>query len=549
MRFGNDSQRLVSLVSRFSILTVPGRAYTPGPMSQMLRSSGAMAAATLTSRMLGMVREMVYAAFMGNTWVASAFVMAFQVPNLFRRLLGEGALTAAFIPIFKQKERAGEQEMWRSANAVLAGLVTAAGAVTVLALTGISIWLAAGAPTPKTRLMLELLRFMFPYMLLVCVAAVFIGMANARGHFFVPAFGAVILNVIMIASVLVLAPRMGARLHQQIFGLAIGVLVAGVAQAFFQWPTLCREGYRYFWVSPWGDPTVREVVRKMLPGSIGVAAFQINVLLTQVFSYWFEESIVSTFNYAVRLMELPQGMFGISLATYLLPTLSGLAADKKYPEFRQTLKHGLEHLAFANLLAAAISLALAVPIVRLLFERGLFGPEATHRVALALACLAPGLLMFSMNNILARAFFALNDTTTPMKISVFCLLLNLGLSVILVQLYREAGLASANSLTAALNSGLLFYALRRKLGKLDMTGLSATILALAGAAAVAGLITWGILTFWEIHWGHATLARKLGAVLAPGAVAALAYWGLALWLKVPTAREIIDTINQRVRPN
>ena len=391
-------------------------------MSQMLKSSGAMAAATLTSRVLGMVREMVYAAFMGNTWVASAFTLAFQVPNLFRRLLGEGALTAAFIPIFKQKEvKEGEAEMWRSANAVISGLVIAAGAVTVLAVLGISLALAAGQFEDETRLMLRLLRLMFPYMLLVCLAAVFIGMANARGHFFVPALGAVLLNVIMIASVLLLAPRMGLALEQQIFGLAIGVVVAGIAQAFFQLPSLSREGYRYEWVSPWRDPTVREVVRKMLPGSIGVAAFQINVLATQCFSFWFDPTIVATFNYSVRLMELPQGMFGISLATYLLPTLAGLAAAKKFPEFRQTLSQGLSYLAFANLIAAAIALALAVPIVRLIFEHGKFGPDATQRVALSLACLAPGLLMFSMNNILARAFYALDDIKTPMKISLVCL--------------------------------------------------------------------------------------------------------------------------------
>src|SRR5258708_7594675 len=195
-------------------------------MSQMLKSSGAMAAATLTSRVLGMVREMVYAAFMGNTWVASAFIMAFQVPNLFRRLLGEGALTAAFIPIFKQKEVVdGEKEMWRTANAVISGLVAAAAVVTVLAIIGISVVLALGVANAETRLMLRLLRLMFPYMLVVCLAAVLIGMANARGHFFVPAFGAVILNVIMIASVLFLAPRMGADLQTQIFGLGIGVLV------------------------------------------------------------------------------------------------------------------------------------------------------------------------------------------------------------------------------------------------------------------------------------------------------------------------------------
>src|SRR5436190_8217341 len=203
-------------------------------MSRMLRSSGAMAAATMTSRVLGMVREMVYAAFMGNTWVASAFQLAFQVPNLFRRLLGEGALTAAFIPIFKQKQVAeGEAEMWRSANAVISGLVTAAAVVTVLAILGISITLALGTFAEETRLMLRLLRLMFPYMLLACLAAVLIGMANARGHFFVPALGAVVLNIIMIASVLLLAPLMGHRLDEQIFGLAIGVVVAGLAQALF----------------------------------------------------------------------------------------------------------------------------------------------------------------------------------------------------------------------------------------------------------------------------------------------------------------------------
>src|SRR5208337_2139081 len=171
-------------------------------MSQMLKSSGAMAAATLTSRVLGMVREMVYAAFMGSGSVAGAFILAFQVPNLFRRLLGEGALTAAFIPIFKSKEVAhGEAEMWRAANAVISGLVVAAGAVTLLVVLGLSIVLGVHKFGFETELMLRLLRMMFPYMLLVCLAAVLIGMANARGHFFVPALGAAILSVVMIASV------------------------------------------------------------------------------------------------------------------------------------------------------------------------------------------------------------------------------------------------------------------------------------------------------------------------------------------------------------
>jgi len=517
-------------------------------MSQMLKSSGAMAAATMTSRVLGMVREMVYASFMGNSAVASAFTLAFQVPNLFRRLLGEGALTAAFIPLFKEKEvQEGPKEMWRTANAVICALMLAAGAVTVLAVAGISLFLLIKKPAADTLLMLQLMRLMFPYVLLVCLAAVLIGMANARGHFFVPSLGAAVLNIVMIASVIFLAPRMGETLETQIFGLAIGVLVAGVAQAFFQLPTLSREGYAFEWVSPWKDPTVREVALKMLPGSIGVAAFQINVLLTQSFSFWFDPTIVSTFNYSVRLMELPQGMFGISLATYLLPTLAGMAAAKKYPEFRQTLEQGLSTLAFANLFAAAMSIALAVPIVRLLFERGQFTPEATYRVAMALACLAPGLLLFSMNNILARAFFALKDIQTPMKISVLCLVLNLVFAFWMVQRSREAGLAAANSLSAGINTFLLLYALRRKLARLDTAQLKRTLCVLLPAAVAAGLSASFLFQAFEFRFGHATLILRVTGVFLPAAIAGLLYAALAIAFNVPAATEMFHLVTRKFR--
>jgi putative peptidoglycan lipid II flippase len=381
----------------------------------------------------------------------------------------------------------------------------------------------------------------------VCLAAVLIGMANARGHFFVPALGATLLNVVMIASVLLLAPRLGATLEQQIFGLAIGVLLAGLAQAFFQLPSLAREGYTYRWVSPWRDPAVQDVVRKMLPGSIGVAAFQINVLITQCFSFWVDSSIVATFNYSVRLMELPQGMFGISLATYLLPTLSGLASAKKFPEFRQTLSQGLGYLSFANLFAAAIAFSLAEPIVRLLFEHGHFGPDATRRVGIALACLAPGLLMFSMNNILARAFYALGDIKTPMKISLVCLALNLGFAVWLVQPYREAGLAISNTLSAIVNLSLLSYSLRRKLLHLGLAALKGTLLVLIPAACLAGFVAAVLYSIWNAHFGHAHLATRLGAVFIPGAIAGAIYWAIAFTAKIPGATDMFDMVRRKMR--
>jgi putative peptidoglycan lipid II flippase len=583
-------------------------------MSQMLKSSGATGVATMLSRVLGLAREVVYAAFMSDSWVAGAFTLAFMVPNLFRRLLGEGALSAAFIPVFKEKEKtAGDAEMWRVANAVLSGLFATATALVVLVMLGLSLVLRLGvnpgdtvrlvgllqAAFPwivlislaalvlvlrerrneilsragrvgigvgaglaglflallcgvllslsidfhngQTVLMLRLLRWMFPYVLLVSVAAMFMGMLNSRGHFFVPAMGATMLNVVMIASVLWLAPHMGETLDEQIFGLAIGVVLAGVAQAIFQLPLLHSEGFAYQWVSPWKDETVRQVVRQMIPGAVGVAAFQINVLVTQGFAFALDGggTVVASFNYAVRLMELPQGVFGISLATYLLPTLSGLAAEKKYPEFRATLRQGVGWLVFVNLLASVLLLTLAEPMIRLLFERGLFNESSTSRAAGALMCLAPGLVAFSLVNILARAFYSLGDTRTPMKISVFCLAVNALLALVLVSRWRQMGLGVANTLSALINSSLLFYALRRKLKALEMAEVRRHLPALLGATLVAGGIAWGLAALWEARLGHRTFALKLGELLVPMAVATAAYFGLAVWLKTGYTEELV----------
>ena len=507
----------------------------------MLKASGAMAAATLLSRVLGLVREIVYASFMADSRVAGVFQFAFTIPNLFRRLLGEGALTAAFIPIFKAKEKShGEIEMWRAANAVISGLVIAASAIIGLVMIGISVALAVHQFSENTELMLRLLRVMFPYMLLVCLAAAMMGMLNARGHFFIPAMGATMLNVVMIASVLFLAPHMGTNLREQIFALAYGVLVAGFAQAAFQLPTLWREGFRYRWVSPWKNETVRLAVTRMIPGTIGVAAFQLNVTLVLALALWVNPQIVASFSYAVRLMELPQGMFGISLATYLLTTLSSLALEKNYPEFRSTLRHGMGTLIFANLIAAILLVVLAEPIVRLLFEHGKFDAASTTRASFALICLAPGLVAFSTVNILARAFFALGDTKTPMKISLACLALNLLLAAALVVPLKQGGLGIANTITSVANASLLFFALRKKLGRLEMAPLRAMVVPLANAGLAAGLIAWQSWRLWENALGHDTLVLKIGAVFVPATAAGLVYGIFALAFKVPAAKELLD---------
>ena len=505
----------------------------------MLKSSGAVGAATLTSRVFGLVREMVFARFMGDSWVASAFVMAFMIPNLFRRLLGEGALTASFVPVFKEKEKQGTNEMWSAANAIISALALVAGAVVVFGVLVISGLLRLEIPDAKTVLMLHLLRMMFPYLLLVCLAAVFIGILNARGYFFVPALGATFLNLIMIGSVLFLAPRIEGGLERQVFGLAIGVLIAGVVQMAFQLPQMNREGFRFQWVSPVGNETVQRVATQMGPAILGVAAYQLNVLATQSMAFWTGKEIVASFNYAVRLMELPQGLFGISLATYLLPTLSGLAADKKYPEFRATLQQGVGYLIFINLLASVLLFTLAEPIVRLLFERGRFDEGSTSRAASALVWLAPGLVAFSLVNILARGFYALGDTRTPMRVSAFCLFINIVLVAGLIWRFREAGLGLANTLSAGVNVALLTFALRKKLGKLEWATLRAQLPALLGAGIVAGAVAYGVRVAWEKNLGHAALPFKLGEVFVPMLAAAGVYLALGFWLKVPFVKDVL----------
>jgi putative peptidoglycan lipid II flippase len=278
----------------------------------------------------------------------------------------------------------------------------------------------------------------------------------------------------------------------------------------------------------------------MIPGTIGVAAFQLNVTLVLAVAFWVDPQIVASFNYAVRLMELPQGMFGISLATYLLPTLSGLAAEKNYAEFRATLRHGVGTLVFLNLIAAILLVVLAEPIVRLIFQHGRFTDASTARVAFALMCLAPGLVAFSTVNILARAFYALGDTQTPMKISIACLLVNLILAAALVEPLRQGGLGLANTVTSVCNVSLLSFALRKKLGQLEMASLRATFLPLAIAGTLAGLTAWFGWRSWENSLGHKTVVLQIGEVFAPAGIAGLIYWLMALAFKIPAAKEMAE---------
>lgn len=516
-------------------------------MSKLLKSSGLVAIATMLSRILGFARESAYAGFFGDTPVASAFQLAFSLPNLMRRLLGEGALTAVFVPIFTQKEKEeGAAATWRGAAAVISALVVVC---TVLVVAGFLVATVLVEFTPlrhKYGLMLRLLRWMLPYAIFICTAAVFVGMLNTRGRYFMPALGAGMMNIVMIASVYLLTPLFGETLEQQVFGLAVGVVIGGFAQAAFQVPSLLREGFRFQWINPWKDPTVRETAKRMLPATIGVAAYQFNVAATQFIAHGEAEFVVASYGYAVRLLELPQGVIGVSLATYLLTELSRLSADKKFPEFRSALRDGLLHLIFLNTLATVLLMTLAEPMIRLLFQHGRFNDTATLRASNALLWLGPSLVATSVNSILSRAFYALADTTTPMRIGLFCLGTNLVLVIILVGPFLQVGLAAANAFSALLNCALLVYAFRRKMPKFDMREMAGPVGRILLLGAVAGVLGWAGGLAWETWFGHAGKLRQFGGVFAPAVLAAVAYVSLGLAIGMAPAVELQKTLFRKL---
>ena len=517
----------------------------------MLKSSGALGAATLLSRILGMVRVMIYARFMGDTWVASAFYFAFQVPNLFRRLLGEGAISAALVPILKQNEvEKGQRAMWGVANAALSLIFCLCSVAVVLLIGGssLAIWIRGEGLGEQNRLFFELLRTMSPYVLMVCMAAVLMGICNVRGIYFIPALGSTMLNVVMIGAVLFLAPRYDGGLERQIFGLAAGVLLAGILQMVFQVPVLMREGFRPRFIPPWRHPSVRDITRRMMAGVVGIAAFQINVVFTQWIAYREGKHVVASYEYAVRLMELPQGVIGVSLATFLLTALSGFAARSLYPEFCRTLKEGMGHVIFANCLAAALLFVLAEPIVRLLFERGEFDADSTDRCRFALRCLVPGLVSFSLVNMIARAFFALGDVKTPMRCSVYCFAANAAMVVPLVPHLQQGGMGIANTLSSTLNLWLLSRGLCRKLPELRFSDLYQSAGAVLGASLAAGLAAWGCLVWIEEGMGNRTLIARLAGVFVPMLAGTAIYLGLALWWKIPSARESWSLVRSMLGP-
>jgi putative peptidoglycan lipid II flippase len=487
---------------------------------QVLSALGSIGAATLASRVLGFARDMLVALVFGAGPVTDAFFVAFRIPNMLRRLLAEGALSTAVIPVFSEyAETRPPAEFVRMLRAVLGAALLALGATSILGILAAPWLVRAIAPgfaadPGQAALAALLTRVMFPYLLLVGLAALTMGVLNTHGRFFAAAIGPAVVNVGMIAGVVVLA----ARTEPAILSLAIGVLAGGLGQLAVQLPGLRRLGLL---VAPSGElrhPSLARVARLLLPAVFGLAAVQVTVFVNTLLASLLPSGSISFLYYADRVMEFPLGVFGIALASASLPTMARQAAAGDHRAVAGTLGFTIRVAVAVTVPAMLGLLLLRTPIVRVLFERGRFGADDTMATAQALAWYAAGLVGFALARIVAQVFYAVREPGVAVKLGLVSVAANVVAAVALMGPLAHAGLAAASSIAAYVNVGLLLVVARRRFGGIGGRAIAAS--AARTLAACVPLAAWCVLCLWLWPVGArgAVDAAWLGVAIGGGGI-------------------------------
>jgi putative peptidoglycan lipid II flippase len=542
---------------------------TPGgtqkKRASVARSAGIVSIAVMASRVLGLAREMVFAYFFGasKSFANDAYVIAFRIPNLLRDLFAEGALSSAFVPVFSEYlVKKDEKEAFRLSSLVATALVLVLGAIVVLGIVfaaPIVGFIAPGfeANPEKFALTVRMTRIMMPFILLVALAAQAMGVLNARDRFGIPALASAFFNVGSIIGGVAVAAlltdptfshpirSMVEKPTEGIIGMAYGVLIGGFMQYVVQWPSLRRAGFKYRPMLSFTHPGVRKIFKLMVPAIIGGAAVQVNVLVNSNFASNIPATgPVSWLSYSFRLMQFPIGVFGVAIATATLPAISRSAALKEATDFRHTLASSIR-LAFLLTVPSAVGLiVLGRPIIALIYERGHFGPNDTAHTADTLAFYAAGLAGYSAIKILAPAFYALNDSRTPMLVSLFSILTNFFMNWMLVGVMQERGLALSTSANAVLNCSVLYFIMRGRLDGIEGRRTAVTLVKILAASAVMGLVCWAVSSGVSRSAGESFAARLVN-VTASVALGAGTFYMCALLLGVQELKAATGAITRR----
>jgi putative peptidoglycan lipid II flippase len=524
-----------------------------GGAPRLARSAGVFGLATIASRILGLLRDQVLAFYFGAGDVNDAFRVASRIPNLVRDLFAEGAMSAAFVPTFtRQLALHGRERAWRLANSVINSLLIVTGALVVLGIIFadplVRLYASEFADIPgKLELTIYLTRIVFPFLTLVALAAAFMGMLNSLGHFFIPALSPAMYNVavvVMSVALIPFAPQLGVS---DITIVAVGALVGGVGQLAIQWPPLRREGFRYQPVLDVRDEGLHRVLLLMGPGTIGMAATQINVFVNTVLAAGEGTGAVSWLDFAFRLMYLPIGLFGVSIATAATPAISRMVADNDFGRIRATLAHALSLMLFLNVPATVGLVILAEPIVAVIFQHGEFTAADTVATARALQLYAIGLVGYSIVRIISPTFYALQRSRIPVMVSAASVLVNVGLNVMLVREIGYRGLALGTSITALVNASVQLYLLRRELSGLEGRRIAASTLRVVAAATMMGVVTWSthIGLLHAVPGGSFVLAASRLFVTIGVSLLALAI--AAQLLRIPEFTDARDLVVGRLK--
>ncbi len=524
-----------------------------GGPPRLARSAGVFGLATITSRILGLGRDQVIAYYFGAGDANDAFRVASRIPNLVRDLFAEGAMSAAFVPTFtRQLTLQGRERSWRLASSVINALLIVTGALVVLGIVFaeplVRLFASEFSAVPgKIELTIYLTRIVFPFLTLVAVAAVLMGMLNSLGHFFVPALSPAMFNVAVIAMSLALIPFSSSLGVQPITIVALATLVGGIGQLAIQWPPLRKEGFRYRLVLDLKDEGLRRVLLLMGPGTIGMAATQINVFVNTVLATGEGTGAVSWLDFAFRLMYLPIGLFGVSIATAATPAISRMVAEQDFARIRSTLAHALGLMLFLNLPATIGLIVLARPIVAVIFEHGNFTAADTVATAAALQLYAIGLIGYSIVRIISPTFYAVGRSRIPVMVSAGSVLVNIALNVALVRMLGYRGLALGTSITAILNASVQLFLLRREIHGIEGARIAASFARVVIASAVMGGVTWGVHTAMLGALPGPALTMQLVRLVITIAVSLAALAAVAQLLRIREFAEARDLVLGRLK--
>jgi putative peptidoglycan lipid II flippase len=525
------------------------RHQTKNENRNVTRAAGVVGAATLLSRIFGYIRDMVLASFFGAGMAADAFIAAFRIPNLLRRLVGEGSLSIAFVPVFTETlVKKDREDGLRLAVSALKLLLVCLAGITVIGVLAAPLIIQIVAPgfsssPEKMALTVSLTRIMFPYVILIGLVALCMGILNVMGHFAAPAFAPVLLNLAMIGAVFGVS-RFSDSETVQVLGLAGGVLLGGGLQLVLQLPYLVKYGVRFWTPSGLWHPAMKKVGILMLPTIFGAAVYQINILVGTLLASLLPEGSVSYLYYADRLVQFPLGIFAQAAATAVLPSLSRQAANSDHTGMGDTFGHSMSLVLFITIPAMLGLIALRDPIVALLFKRGAFDIQATRLTSDALLYYALGLWAFSAVRIVVPTFYALQDTRTPVITATIAIAANIILGMALMGPMKHCGLALATSLASMINLVLLVAVLRKKLGvirwRLIFFSVLKTLVA-SGAMSLAAVLA--IQTMVPDISGVGTLRLLMGIGTAIGGGMAV-FCGAAWLLKIPEWQKMTGLIKR-----